>query len=596
MMKKRQRIYLLFLLGLLTAVPLQAQKNQKPLGRPCRFTSSPVISEYREALSMEVPWAIGMKKKQLKKVRTGLNPMFYPKGLSNSAEIYANTFNLCRLKMYSIVSFPYGNSNFHILFVPEAENRDMPVELRPTTDIYLCVNAFCVDDSRAYTPDQDGKITRYYSPDEFSPGKYVACRIINPSGILPSGTIYNHQGWREFVKTDLIEDVVVFSKEIDRPDFFMSNVENRITYADRFPFYTCNAIAEFYVDGKKTCLVEINAYENRHMPQEMIPLQTMYLVVNDSALDRTRGWDEELDGNPEPINSKTALEFPEVKEPIAERGLDVIIGKGEQVKCYITDRGELYSEAGIDEFRDQLASWFPNFDEVASNIVQTQWPEGINSLDRREENDHFFIDYNAYALARMESADQVFYIVKISPDDNRHMPADMIPDKTIYFLFGAAGLSLEKMQFVAPVINEIDEHEDPPVIEDTDISPVEWNIAVAPGAKTRVYIVDRGQLYSSLSIQPYRKEIETYIGSLYYEVAKFGIETQWPASISDLSNRESRSTLFKQYAVNAIARFGTKYYILEVLPEENKHMPADMQSDKPFYFIIGGEGISINKP
>ena len=574
------------------------QKNSKYL--VSRFLYAPNPLPYDEALKASKIWANGMSKKQIKTIKSGLNELHRPKGFQSRQEMDANQFNIGRYFIQWLTEFKINETTYFLICIPKKENSAMPAELRPMRDLYMCVTDKSVSKWRAYDPALDGFISRYYSPNEFYPGKYESCRIVNPDGILPSKLIYEHQGWIEFIHPYLKEDVVLFSKEIDRPDFLLSSEENRSTYADRFPFYTCNAIAEFYINGKKTCLVEINAFENRHMPQEMIPQQTMYLLVNDSALDRSRGWAEELDGNPEPINIKN-LKTEVNEDPVQNPGMDVLIGKGEKVKCYIVDRGELYSEAGIEEFKEKLISQLINFEEVSANIVQTAWPEGIKSLERREANEAYFFDYNAYAVARVDVSDQVFYIVKIDSAENKHMPADMVPAKSIYFLFGSAGLSLEKIKYVAPEINEISEEEEPISIEandtgDISVAPVAWKIEVVPGRKTRVYITDRGQLYSTFELKNHKSEIESFVGSAYYDVLKYGNENNWPQGISTLTNRDKNNDQFMRYSVHAVARFGEKYYVLEVDPKENEHMPADMQSDKPFYFIIGADGISAEKP
>jgi hypothetical protein len=596
-MNKLIRFLSLLAITFCTVLALKSQNREPVQGIPSRLVSTPVIVSYTEAMKMKVSWAAGMKKKKLKKIKLGLNPASWPQVFGNAEEMEANSFNLGRFYMYSVCRFSHAGNDYRIVFIPEAENRNMPVEMRPLTDLYLCVTNNSVNLARLYNPELDGAIARYYSPQEFYPGKYQPCRIMKPEGILPSEFLYNHQGWREFVQPYMKEDVILFSKESNMPAVLLDKKENRFRFADRIPFYACNAIAEFYINGTKTSLIEILEQENRHMPEVMMP-QTMYLLVADSALDKSRGWNAELDGNPEKIRQEELEGLFEESEPIVEIGLDVVIGKGEEVACYIVDRGELYSEAGIEEFRKELTGQLPNFDEVSRNIVQTAWPSGINNLEKREDNDARFIDYKAYAVARIAATDQIFYIVKIKPEDNKHMPADMIPSKTIYFLFGAAGLSLEKQRFVAPVINEVAFEEDPVFVDSEKDTTTKrgWKIAVSPGSKTRVYIVDRGKLYSTLDVSMFKDEIEEYMGVKYQDVLKFGNETNWPSGIAKLENREKRDAEFKQYSVHAVARFGRKYYVLEVNPEENKSQPADMQLLVPFYFIMDEDGISTGKP
>jgi len=111
--------------------------------------------------------------------------------------------------------------------------------------------------------------------------------------------------------------------------------------------------------------------------------------------------------------------------------------------------------------------------------------------------------------------------------------------------------------------------------------------------KQTAFITDPGELYSTFEFSASEKvELVNILGS-----EKFGSidnacrEDRWPAGISTLSERTERKEQIRNYYVVLVATLRDKS-ILEILPEKNKHMPAEMVGDTPFYFIIGTSGIN----
>lgn len=113
----------------------------------------------------------------------------------------------------------------------------------------------------------------------------------------------------------------------------------------------------------------------------------------------------------------------------------------------------------------------------------------------------------------------------------------------------------------------------------------------------KTFILDPGELYSTYEFSASGKEkVITALGEeKFNEINAACREDQWPLGISSLVARTTEREKITQYNTDVVFVFGDKT-ILEVKPSSNTHMPAAMQSEKPFFFIIGSSGISSSEP
>jgi len=113
----------------------------------------------------------------------------------------------------------------------------------------------------------------------------------------------------------------------------------------------------------------------------------------------------------------------------------------------------------------------------------------------------------------------------------------------------------------------------------------------------RTFILDPGELYSTYEFSPAgREQIIASLGAEKFNAINNACrENQWPVGISSLDNRTAAKEKITQYHTDVVFVFGEKT-ILEIKPSSNTHMPADMQSDESFYFVIGSAGLGSSKP
>ncbi|NVO18570.1 MAG: hypothetical protein HXX13_02660 [Bacteroidetes bacterium] len=105
-------------------------------------------------------------------------------------------------------------------------------------------------------------------------------------------------------------------------------------------------------------------------------------------------------------------------------------------------------------------------------------------------------------------------------------------------------------------------------------------------------IIDPGELYSDYSFSTLQKDSLIFkIGAVQFEKILLAChENQWPEGISNLDKRNNARSQFTQYNINLVATIDDKS-IVEIKPEDNRNMPSNMQSNAPFYFVIGSAGL-----
>jgi len=106
-------------------------------------------------------------------------------------------------------------------------------------------------------------------------------------------------------------------------------------------------------------------------------------------------------------------------------------------------------------------------------------------------------------------------------------------------------------------------------------------------------IINPGELYSTYELSASDKEtLAASIGAAKLDaISKACNEDQWPSGIANLDARTENRELIKQYHITLVTNLGDNS-IIEIKPDENKHLPAIMQSVSSFYFVIGSKGLN----
>lgn len=127
---------------------------------------------------------------------------------------------------------------------------------------------------------------------------------------------------------------------------------------------------------------------------------------------------------------------------------------------------------------------------------------------------------------------------------------------------------------------------------------------LAMKAQTRVTIYDSGELYSTYSFadnESSAKELKKKVGDdMYNKILASCTESAWPKGITTLESRNQNRDRIKSYVAYLVARFDNDNMIVLRIPaKENSSMPANMRSDKDFFFIMAAAAIvdaSVSAP
>lgn len=107
--------------------------------------------------------------------------------------------------------------------------------------------------------------------------------------------------------------------------------------------------------------------------------------------------------------------------------------------------GDLYSTYNIaDNYPDEVAQWKRDFgvattEEILKRSQESGWPAAISSLDGRDKYRDRFVDFNCYHVADLGSD---FVLLQIPVQENKHMPADLLPTYDYYMLYKRSAVNL----------------------------------------------------------------------------------------------------------------------------------------------------------
>jgi len=242
----------------------------------------------------------------------------------------------------------------------------------------------------------------------------------------------------------------------------------------------------------------------------------------------------------------------------------------EEQSYYIINPGDLYSTfqftlAVREEIIRSIGS--EKFAAIEKACHESEWPAGIDDLEKRTTRRNEMFWYHITLVTRF--GDKA--IVEIKPEENRHMPPDMVKDEPFYFVIGSSGLGNEK----APELVALEE---------------EMNEEMFP----QVLIIDPGQIISSYQFTEQESaDIKNWIGEEGYDfINQHCREANYPEAINTLEERISAREEIMKYNAFLVAETG-EISILEITPEENLQMPADFIPANTFYLIIKTKGIEI---
>lgn len=176
--------------------------------------------------------------------------------------------------------------------------------------------------------------------------------------------------------------------------------------------YSVFRVCSYPLDTVRMAVLMVAAQENVHMPEHLRPLADFYLVLPERTLT------EVLPGKPRPQISRG----PRWKGlPLAR------IKKADEV--YATY--EVRRDSNAMRAFERAGMSRPEMDAVVFRSIETNWPVGINTFDKRYPRLSDFRRYKAYLAAEWD--DKVLLIIPW--DRNRAMPTVMRPYVDLYFVY-----------------------------------------------------------------------------------------------------------------------------------------------------------------
>ncbi len=184
--------------------------------------------------------------------------------------------------------------------------------------------------------------------------------------------------------------------------------------------YTAFRVCNYLVDSMPMSIIMVPARDNIHMPEEMRPLVDLYMALPDVAL-------TEVD------NGRT--------RPLISRGPRW----KDLPNAQITKPDDLYATYALTADSTALKTLEragmskAEIDAVVFRSIETNWPVGINTFDRRYPHLEKFKKYKMYLAA--EWGDKVLLIAPW--EKNKGMPTVMRPAMDLYFVYNKAAVTVK---------------------------------------------------------------------------------------------------------------------------------------------------------
>lgn len=234
----------------------------------------------------------------------------------------------------------------------------------------------------------------------------------------------------------------------------------------------------------------------------------------------------------------------------------------------VSDFGSLYSTYGDDDLRTGLSGKFSatKLAFIVENANESAWPEGIATLDRRNQNRPKMYNYKLYKVATFGNDSYTLLLVPAA--ENKHMEPDMQPGHDIYFVVSTNVVSVENgNSTVTETTTKTTEAANPdPAVKITDPGQLMSGYDLANDSKGKALLINGGMTETNFKI----------FSALCKEAA-------WPDGINSFSDRQGIQELMKQYKARFAANFiddnGKDVTIIHIPYAENQHMPANMRPD-----------------
>ena len=184
--------------------------------------------------------------------------------------------------------------------------------------------------------------------------------------------------------------------------------------------YSAHKVCSYADEAGQKVLVQVPASENYHMPEDLRSREDMFLVLPESALE-------------------TAL--TDAQRPKPSKGPDWKRMKEARITTpdgvYATY--DLGADSAIVKELIERGLSQPEIDAVVFRSHERNWPEGIDSFERRYPKAKDLKKYKAFQAAVWD--DKVLLVVPV--DLNKRMPLTMRPHLDIYMVYAKSAVEVK---------------------------------------------------------------------------------------------------------------------------------------------------------
>ena len=219
----------------------------------------------------------------------------WPEGLNNLDSRLENRDQFFNYIVYKIVA----TTDYTILLVPAAENKNVSAKFRPTRDIYFILESIGVDfeGNTAQAPVEiDDSDIEYFDEDsdiyeEDSEDLEARAYITNPGDLYSTFDLQNDENAREtLVSSEILSEeefsyLAGMATENAWPSG-MATLDKRLAAEDEIRNYFAYFVTTFGPAGDDFVMVWIPLFGNEHMPEEMRPTteEGFYMIFKSGAV------------------------------------------------------------------------------------------------------------------------------------------------------------------------------------------------------------------------------------------------------------------------------------------------------------------------
>jgi hypothetical protein len=240
--------------------------------------------------------------------------------------------------------------------------------------------------------------------------------------------------------------------------------------------------------------------------------------------------------------------------------------------AYIIKPGSMYTTykfTPADEDKITRIVGADEFSRIDVSCRESDFPDGMSNLSSFFDNEAYIKEYTTYFVCRFGDNK---VLLRVPEGENRTMPSQMKPSKTIYFIIAEDGVSFDKPS-------------------SSGINVVTNGTIVGEG----VTVTNFGDLYSTYSFGPSDEDdIKDAVGSSKFnDIKTYAHEDNWPADISGFEDRQTNRPKMYNYAVELVCRFGDNKAVLVAPVSSNGHMKGGMRLTHDIYFVIEASSVDF---